>query len=202
MSKSGGDPSSGISLGDVLRLPKRHPACRRREAQSGSCTERENLSLRCQGRRPSGAHRKDQSTDAEHRSGAARSRDEGSVMESDRRSCVVQPSSRANRQREEPVVKAKPFEILKREVWEAFKHVKANQGAAGVDGQSIAEFEANLSGNLYKLWNRLSSGSYLPPPVRRVEIPKASGGTRKLGYSDAPGIMHLIQFALGMPGGD
>jgi RNA-directed DNA polymerase len=66
-------------------------------------------------------------------------------------------------------------------VWEAFKRVKANQGAAGVDGQSIAEFEANLSGNLYKLWNRMSSGSYLPPPVRRVNIPKANGGTRPLG---------------------
>src|SRR6476619_5245072 len=76
---------------------------------------------------------------------------------------------------------AKPFKIPKRDVWEAFQRVKANQGAAGVDGQSIAEFEANLSGNLYKLWNRLSSGSYLPPPVRRVEIPKASGGTRPLG---------------------
>ena len=77
--------------------------------------------------------------------------------------------------------KAKPFDIPKREVWEAFKRVKANQGAAGVDGQSIAEFEANLSGNLYKLWNRMSSGSYLPPPVRRVDIPKADGGTRPLG---------------------
>jgi retron-type reverse transcriptase len=76
------------------------------------------------------------------------------------------------------VHKAKPFKIPKREVWEAFKRVRANQGAAGVDGQSIAEFEANLSGNLYKLWNRLSSGSYFPPPVWRVEIPKASGGTQ------------------------
>jgi len=76
---------------------------------------------------------------------------------------------------------AKPFKIPKREVWEAFKRVKANQGAAGVDGQSIADFEANLSGNLYKLWNRLSSGSYFPPPVRRVDIPKANGGTRPLG---------------------
>ena len=75
----------------------------------------------------------------------------------------------------------KPFDIPKREVWEAFKKVKANQGAAGVDGQSIADFEADLSNNLYKLWNRLSSGSYLPPPVRRVDIPKADGGTRPLG---------------------
>jgi RNA-directed DNA polymerase len=79
------------------------------------------------------------------------------------------------------VGKAKPFDIPKREVWDAFKRVKANQGAAGVDGQSIAEFEANLSGNLYKLWNRMSSGSYFPPPVRRVDIPKANGGTRPLG---------------------
>ena len=76
---------------------------------------------------------------------------------------------------------AKPFDIPKREVWEAFKHVKANQGAAGVDGQSVAEFEADLSNNLYKLWNCLSSGSYFPPPVRRVEIPKVNGGTRPLG---------------------
>lgn len=75
----------------------------------------------------------------------------------------------------------KPFDISKREVWEAFKKVKANQGAAGVDGQSIAEFEADLANNLYKLWNRLSSGSYMPPPVRRVDIPKADGGTRSLG---------------------
>jgi RNA-directed DNA polymerase len=79
------------------------------------------------------------------------------------------------------VDEAKPFNIPKREIWEAFKRVKANQGAAGVDGQSIAEFEANLSGNLYKLWNRMSSGSYFPPPVRRVDIPKAGGGTRPLG---------------------
>src|SRR5256714_8883545 len=77
--------------------------------------------------------------------------------------------------------KAKPFDIPKSEVWEAFKRVKANQGAAGVDGQSIADFEADLSNNLYKLWNRLSSGSYFPPPVRRVDIPKANGGTRPLG---------------------
>jgi len=80
------------------------------------------------------------------------------------------------------VDKAKPFDIPKREVWEAFKKVKANQGAAGVDGQTVADFEADLSGNLYKLWNRMSSGSYFPPPVRRVMIPKDGGtGERPLG---------------------
>src|SRR5580693_7004949 len=106
---------------------------------------------------------------------------EGPVMEPERRGCVVRPWPSANWKREEPVDKARSFKIPKREVWEAFKRVKANQGAAGVDGQSIAEFEANLSGNLYKLWNRLSSGSYFPPPVRRVDIPKANGGMRPLG---------------------
>jgi RNA-directed DNA polymerase len=79
------------------------------------------------------------------------------------------------------VDKAKPFDISKEQVWEAFKRVKANRGAAGVDGQSIKDFEVDLSNNLYKLWNRLSSGSYFPLPVRRVDIPKADGGTRPLG---------------------
>src|SRR5436305_10009428 len=103
-------------------------------------------------------------------------------MGPEERGCVVQPWPSANRQREEPVDKAKPFDIPKREVWEAFKRVKANQGAAGVDGQSIQDFETRLADNLYKLWSRLSSGSYMPPPVRRVEIPKPGGaGTRPLG---------------------
>src|SRR5262245_24047489 len=181
MSKPGGDPSSGISSGDALILPERHPACRRREAQPGSCAERENLCSDAKGEIASGSNREGQSTKAEHRDGAARSSEEGPVMGLERRGCVVQPRPRVNWQREEPVDKAKPFDIPKREVWEAFKKVKANQGAAGVDGQSIAEFEADLSNNLYKLWNRLSSGSYFPPPVRRVEIPKANGGTRPLG---------------------
>jgi RNA-directed DNA polymerase len=77
--------------------------------------------------------------------------------------------------------KPKSFEISKWAVWEAYRRVKANKGAAGVDEQSIAEFEENLQGNLYKLWNRLSSGSYMPPPVRAVEIPKWDGSPRVLG---------------------
>ena len=77
--------------------------------------------------------------------------------------------------------KPKSFAISKRAVWEAWLRVKANRGAAGVDEQSIEEFERDLSGNLYKLWNRLSSGSYFPPPVRAVEIPKRDGSPRVLG---------------------
>ena len=76
---------------------------------------------------------------------------------------------------------AKPFPITKRQVWEAYQRVKANRGGAGVDGQTIAEFDEDLENNLYKLWNRLASGSYHPPPVMRVEIPKADGGIRPLG---------------------
>jgi len=88
--------------------------------------------------------------------------------------------------REEPMDKlksqVKPFEILKWEVWEAYREVKANRGAPGVDGQSLDEFEMDLKGNLYKIWNRMSSGTYFPPPVRAVEIPKQhGGGTRMLG---------------------
>lgn len=76
---------------------------------------------------------------------------------------------------------AKPFEISKWLIWEAYRRVKANRGAAGVDGETIEQFEVNLQGNLYKLWNRMSSGSYFPAPVRAVDIPKASGGKRTLG---------------------
>jgi RNA-directed DNA polymerase len=77
--------------------------------------------------------------------------------------------------------RAKPYEISKRVVWEAWKQVKANHGAAGVDEESVSDFEKNVKDNLYRIWNRMSSGSYFPPPVRTVEIPKKSGGERLLG---------------------
>jgi len=77
--------------------------------------------------------------------------------------------------------KAKSWSIPKLYVWDAYKRVKANRGAAGVDDQTIEEFERELANNLYKLWNRMSSGSYLPPPVKRVNIEKRGGGSRPLG---------------------
>lgn len=76
---------------------------------------------------------------------------------------------------------AKPFTISKHIVWEAYKRVKSNKGAAGVDDKTIADFEVDLKNNLFKIWNRMSSGSYIPPPVRLVEIPKKTGGARQLG---------------------
>jgi RNA-directed DNA polymerase len=81
-----------------------------------------------------------------------------------------------------PKLQDKPFQIAKVVVWQAFQRVKANKGAAGVDEESIAQFEADRDRNLYKIWNRLSSGSYFPPPVKAVEIPKPGGkGVRVLG---------------------
>lgn len=77
--------------------------------------------------------------------------------------------------------KPKSFDIPKRVVWEAWLRVKANKGSAGVDGVTVESYEANLKDNLYRLWNRMSSGSYFPKPVRAAEIPKATGGTRQLG---------------------
>jgi RNA-directed DNA polymerase len=88
-----------------------------------------------------------------------------------------------NWQQEEPInqPQPKPFFISKHVVLEAWERVKANRGAAGIDEESIQDFERNLKDNLYRIWNRMSSGSYLPPPVRTVAIPKAGGGERKLG---------------------
>jgi len=75
----------------------------------------------------------------------------------------------------------KTYDISKREVWEAYRQVKANRGAGGVDGQSLALFDKDLGNNLYKIWNRMASGSYMPPPVLEVTIPKKDGGDRRLG---------------------
>ena len=83
--------------------------------------------------------------------------------------------------REERAGQAKPFAISKREVWEAYQRVKANKGAAGVDSESIKESDQNLKNNLYRLWNRMSSGTYLAPAARAVGIPKKDGSERRQG---------------------
>ena len=104
------------------------------------------------------------------------------VMRVERRGSVIRLSEVANPLAGmSDMTSTKPYVIAKRAVWEAYQQVKANRGAAGIDDETIAMFEQNLSKNLYKLWNRMSSGSYFPPPVKQVEIPKAKGGTRKLG---------------------
>jgi RNA-directed DNA polymerase len=94
---------------------------------------------------------------------------------------VNQHRPSANWQQEEPMSGAKPFAISKQEVWKAYRQVKSNGGAAGVDAESIEGCEQDLKGNLYRLWNRIASGTYFPPPVREVVIPKRDGGERKLG---------------------
>jgi retron-type reverse transcriptase len=84
----------------------------------------------------------------------------------------------------------KPFSIDKKLVSEAYKAIRANAGAAGVDGQTIAQFEADLRDNLYKIWNRMSSGSYFPPPVRAVAIPKKRAGKGFWAYQLWPIVWH------------
>ena len=79
-----------------------------------------------------------------------------------------------------PTSQVKPFDIPKQMVWEAYRRVAANEGAPGVDRQTLDEFESDLKNNLFKIWNRMSSGSYFPPPVRAVEIPKPHGGGVRL----------------------
>ena len=96
----------------------------------------------------------------------------------------------------------KSFAIPRRMVWEAWRQVKANKGAPGVDGQALDEFEADLVDNLYKVWNRMSSGSYFPPPVRAVEIPKPHGaGVRVLGVPTVIAYCCVVQRAFGFVGG-
>ena len=112
MSEPGADPSSGISSGDGLRLPERHPACRRREARPGSCTERENLAGDAKGKGTSGSNRKAESTDASERGGLPRSSVEGPVMGLERRGWVIAADLGQLVRREEPFVqwKAAAFE--------------------------------------------------------------------------------------------
>ena len=101
-----------------------------------------------------------------------------------------------------PKPDGKPFAISKRLVWEAWLKVKANKGVEGVDEESIQAFEANLRGNLYKLWNRMSSGSYMPPPVRAVQIPKKGGrGSRMLGVPTIAAYHKVAQAGFGFVGG-
>src|SRR2546429_1525701 len=175
--------------------------------------EQENLSprYRCpgvpaaRGRTASGGHRERQSTEAGHGGGTARSSGEGPVMGLERRGRADQGQPSANPPGEEPKARprpeVKPFEIDKRLIAGAWEKVRANKGAPGVDAVSIGLFEEQLKGNLYKLWNRMSSGSYFPGPVRGVEIPKDHGaGVRLLGVPNTAD--RVAQTAAGMLLGD
>ena len=134
-------------------------------------------------------HRERQSTEAGHRGGTARSSGEGPVMGLERRGRADQGQPGANPSGEEPRARPEPkvksFEIDKRLMVEAWEKVRANNGAPGVDAVGIGVFQEQLRDNLFKLWNRMSSGSYFPGPVRGVEIPKDHGeGVRLLGVPD------------------
>lgn len=123
----------------------------------------------------------DESTDTRHWGGAARSSEEVLVMRMERRSCVQAVGLKYNSKEEDILSKTKPFIIPKKLVVEAYRLVKANGGAAGIDCESLSDFDKHLKDNLYRIWNRLSSGSYFPPAVKAVPIPKKQGGERILG---------------------
>jgi len=134
------------------------------------------------GEATSGMNHKGESRKAAPRGGTLRSSEEaGESRWSEGGVCSEATSVGSTREGRSQKDGAKPFCISRREVWEAYLRVKSNQGAAGLDGQSIEEFERELKKNLYRIWNRMSSGSYFPPPVRTVKIPKAHGGERRLG---------------------
>lgn len=93
---------------------------------------------------------------------------------------------------------AKPFKIPRQEVMNAYLKVKANKGAAGVDAVSMNQFDKNTKLNLYRIWNRMSSGSYMPPPVKLVEIEKKEGGVRPLGIPKLLSYYYCLQWFLGI----
>ena len=115
------------------------------------------------------------------RGGDTCSSEETVVMTVEQRGIRIQLKIYGTTSREDFIKMGKPFIISKQAVYEAYKRVKANKGSAGVDNESIEDFEANLGNNLYRIWNRMSSGSYYPQPVKLVEIPKNAGGKRGLG---------------------
>jgi RNA-directed DNA polymerase len=123
-------------------------------------------------------------TDAVYDDGLSRSSGETSVMGAERRTEVVQLElglSTLDNQRMNRTTPTRGIPITKQMVWDAYKKVRSNQGSAGIDKQTLADYELHLSGNLYKLWNRMSSGSYFPVAVKEVSIPKTDGKSRKLG---------------------
>jgi RNA-directed DNA polymerase len=124
---------------------------------------------------------KNESTNAKYSGGIIYISDEVFVMKMEQRDYVIQLNLSNNQKWEDYMKTTKAFEISKFAVLKAYELVKRNKGGAGIDEESIADFERNLKDNLYKIWNRLSSGSYFPPAVKAVPIPKKSGGVRILG---------------------
>jgi RNA-directed DNA polymerase len=119
-------------------------------------------------------------------------------MDGERRGDIIEGGDLSQPpRREEGRAATKSLARPKRAVVAAWKRVKANRGAAGIDGESLAAFEQKLAGNLYRVWNRLVAGSYFPPPVKEVGIPKAGGGMRPLGIPMVPSYCTSIQAASG-----
>jgi hypothetical protein len=140
------------------------------------------------GEATSGKNHEGESTNAAPRGGTPRSSGEvGESRGSEGGVCSEAASIGPTRKGRSLKDEAKPFCISR---WEAYWKVKSNQGAAGLDGQTIEEFERDLKKNLYRIWNRMSSGSYFPPPVRTVKIPKANEGGSETRAREVDGTVH------------
>jgi RNA-directed DNA polymerase len=180
-------PKSSINLGTIKEetcLPALgHPAYRRRELITGVYTEREKLSSRCEGKTSSNRDCKRESADAWHGGGTSRSSEEAAVMAAEQRGSIVRPCQGEKLTSSGGIEtdKAKPFSISRQSVYAAYRKVSSNNGSGGVDGISMEEFNKAYKNHLYKLWNRMGSGSYIPPAVRLKEIAKKGGGVRPLG---------------------
>jgi hypothetical protein len=163
-------PVSDVAPGSVWPIPAYGP---RGVRQRGSAILFQALTLN------RGNRRRRCEAKGTSRQGEADSSDEAAVTVVERRGGVIQQAWGINRaNREESSMTCKPYDIPKTLVWEAWLHVKANQGAAGIDAETIEQFEEKLGDNLNRIWNRMSSGSYFPPPVKAVPVPKKSGGVR------------------------
>src|SRR3954470_21520574 len=190
--RPGGCPSIGQVMPGVKVARARSAASAWNVGRQAPIRPRDRGSFRAavRGSASTGENRKVLSTVVASAGGPARSSGEPPVMGGERRGRVIyevftRATGEVFREETSGQVRSgqttKSFEIPKQLVWEAYRRVAANKGAAGVDGVSIEVFEKDLKNNLYKVWNRMSSGTYFPPPVKSVDIPKPGGGTRTLG---------------------
>ena len=179
MSKLKSNINFGISKEETCLLLLRHTAYRRGEFITDVYMQRENLSSKS----PSNGDFKGESTDTWHGGGTSRSSVEVAVMAVERRGSIVRPCQGEKLTSSEGIEtdKAKPFRISRQSLYAAYKKVSSNKGSGGVDGISMEAFVKDYKNHLYKLWNRMNSGSYMSPAVRLKEISKKGGGLRPLG---------------------
>ena len=176
------------SVADTCLLATWQASLRRHEFYSGLFMEQRKSYKNAKGKAQAGETPVRPNTDVLYDVGLSHSSDEASVMGVERRAEVTQlrlPLTTSRKRGRGSGAETKSIPITKTMVWEAYKKVRSNKGAAGIDNETIAMYEERLEDNLYILWNRMSSGSYFPPPVLEVEIPKDDGRETKVRHSNS-----------------